>query len=316
MRKKRCYISVVVPLYNEEENVVELYNELKEVLGRREEEYEIIFVNDGSSDTTEEKLKDLAKGDKRVKVISLSRQYGQTSALAAGIDFASGDVIITMDGDLQHNPEEIPFFLEEINKGWDVVTGWRKKRLDNFFLRQLPSYLANSLMRWISGIKVRDFGSTFKAYKAPVIKQIELFGELHRFIPVLAVKGGAKIKEIPINIRERKGGKSKYGIKRAFGVFEDLIFLYFYLHYLQNPIRAFGKLFFLFFGAGFLISTALMVLWLFGVIGAVIEHGALLLFSVFLMVTGVQFLVGGIVAELLSRIYFRTGQLKIYSVRK
>lgn len=309
-------LSVVVPVYNEQDVLPELHSKLIEVLNSLVANFEIIFVNDGSRDNSLSVLREIQKADSRVVVIELSRNFGQTAALAAGIDKAKGDIIVTMDGDLQHSPEDIPRFIQKLDEGYDIVSGWRETRTDNYFLRKFPSACANALMRYLSGMTVRDFGSTFKAYKADLVKRIELFGELHRFIPVLAHRIGARIVEIPISVHPRQKGKSSYGLSRTFGVFEDLIFLEFYSNYLTKPIRAFGKLFFIFFGGGFCISTILLMLWALGLIGAVLEHGALLLFSVFLMIIGIQFLVAGIFAELLTRIYLQTSNSKIYSIRE
>lgn len=308
-------LSIVVPLFNEEAVAVELVSRLDAQCRNCAEDYEIIIVDDGSTDRSLAALKDALSKFSKLKIIELARNFGQTAALAAGIDAAKGDVIVTMDGDLQHSPEEMPRFLEKLAEGADIVSGWREVRTDGFFLRRLPSLAANALMRRLSGLAIRDFGSTYKAYRAEVLKRIELFGELHRFIPVLASRIGAKIVEIPISVAPREKGASKYGLGRIFGVFEDIIFLEFYFRYLTKPIRAFGRLFILFFGAGFIISTALMTLWLFGFIKAVWSHSALLLFSVFLMTIGVQFLAAGILAELISRIYVHTSANKIYTIR-
>ncbi|RMG41893.1 MAG: glycosyltransferase [Candidatus Dadabacteria bacterium] len=310
-------ISVVIPFFNEEAVVEELIERIIAVLAGLKRSYEIVAVNDGSSDSTGKILRRCFSAHPDVIiVIELARNYGQTAALAAGIDHARGDVVITMDGDLQHQPEEIPRFIAEIDKGYDLVNGWREVRRDNLIFRKIPSYLANLLMRKISGINVRDFGSTYKAYRGDLVRRLDLFGELHRFLPALAYMAGARITEIPISVKERTKGQSKYGLGRAFGVFQDIAFLDFFINYLTRPIRAFGKLFFIFFGVGSLISSVLMVLWALGYINRVLDHGALLLFSIFLMIVGVQFLVAGILAELLSRIYVRTSGKRIYAVRE
>lgn len=308
-------LSIVVPIFNEQLLIQELYTRLTAVLAEIGQSYEIIFVDDGSSDGSLQLLTKIQSEDERVGVIEFTRNFGQTAALAAGIDFAHGEVIITMDGDLQHEPEVIPHFLEKLDQGFDLVSGCRQKRSDNVFARQIPSWIANRLMRFLSGVNVKDFGSTYKAYRSSMLKQLELFGELHRFIPVLADRIGGRITEIPIVVAARKSGQSNYGLRRVFGVLEDLVFLEFYANYLTKPIRAFGKLFFLFFGIGFSISFSLMLLWFVGQISAVWEHSAALMLSVFLMIIGVQFLVVGILAELLTRIYHHTSDTKIYTVR-
>lgn len=313
-------LSVVVPLYNEAGCVEELLCRLHAVLTPLTQQhpytgYEIVLVDDGSTDATLTTLLASAKNDPHVVVVELARNFGQTAALAAGIDHVQGDVIVTLDGDLQHQPEEIPGLLKKLDEGYDIVSGWREVRRDNPLLRRFPSYCANLLARILTGVSMRDFGSTFKAYRAEVLRRVELFGDLHRFIPVLASRVGARITEIPISVVERKAGVSKYGLRRTSGVFLDLIFLQFYSRYLTRPIRAFGSLFFLFFGGGFIISVSLMLLWVVGIIGAVREREALLLFSVFLMIIGVQFLATGILAELLTRIYIHTSRGRIYTTR-
>lgn len=309
-------ISVVVPLHNEEDAAPVLAQKLSEVFHRISKQFELIFVDDGSFDATLSRLLSAQSSIPQLKIIELARKHGQTGAIAAGVDHAKGDIIITMDGDLQHDPEDIPRFLAKLEEGFDIVSGWREVRTDNAIIRRLPSKIANGLMRLVSGVKVQDFGSTFKAYKASLLKKIELFGELHRFIPVLAAREGARIAEISISVHPRTMGRSKYSLSRTFGVFEDIFFLGFFTHHLTKPIRAFGRLFFCFFGTGFLISSILMALWFLGRIGAVWEHSALLLFSVFMMTVGFQFLVVGILAEILMRIYHHTSQTHIYSVRQ
>lgn len=309
-------ISVVVPLHNEEEAAPELALKLAEILHQENQIFELIFVDDGSTDKTLSKLLDTKKRIPQLVIIELSRRHGQTGALAAGIDNAQGEIIITMDGDLQHDPKDIPKFLIKLNEGHDVVSGWREVRTDNTLIRKIPSKIANCLMRQLSGLSIKDFGSTFKAYRGELLRRIELFGELHRFIPVLLAREGARIVEIPITVHPRTLGTSKYSLSRTFGVFEDIFFLSFFTNHLTKPIRAFGRLFFLFFGTGFVISSLLLLFWLLGYINAVWEHSALLLFSVFLMTVGFQFLVVGLLAEILMRIYHHTSEINIYSVRK
>ncbi|MCO6431675.1 MAG: glycosyltransferase family 2 protein [Deltaproteobacteria bacterium] len=313
---KGHFISVVLPIFNEEDAIPQLLQRLRDVLQRLPGKFEIIAVDDGSRDGSLELLQKAKENFSQLAIVQLARNYGQTAALAAGIDHAQGDIVITMDADLQHDPGDIERFIEVLDEGYDVVSGWREVRTDSYASRRLPSLIANFFMRWMSGIPIRDFGSTFKGYKAQLLKEIDLFGELHRFIPVLAHRLGARMKEIPITVHPREKGSSKYGLGRIFGVFEDLVFLEFYSNHLTKPIRGFGRLFILFFAIGFFISLCLMVIWCLGIIDRVLDHGAMLLFSVFLMIVGVQFLVTGILAELLSRIYLQTGNRKIYSVRE
>jgi glycosyltransferase involved in cell wall biosynthesis len=313
-------LTIVIPLYNEAAIIDELVKRVEAARPAIEATgfsiAQLLLVNDGSTDRTSEIITEIATRISYVEGLELARNSGQTAALAAGIDHAQGDVVVTMDGDLQHDPADIPQFLTALNTGYDLVSGARHKRADQFFTRRIPSWCANFLMRKISGLALRDFGSTFKAYRLALVQRLELFGDLHRFMPVLAAREGARITEIDIPYHARFKGVSNYGLQRIFGVFEDLIFLLFFVRYLTRPIRAFGVLFLTFFGAGFFIAMVLMALWLIGVIPAVRDHGAMLLLSVFLMIIGIQFLAVGILAELLARIYHHTRDAKIYVVRR
>ena len=233
--------SIVVPFHNEEENVTVLYARLKQVMEQVGHPFELVLVDDGSSDRTYKLLEEIAAVDSRVLVVKLRRNFGQTSALAAGFDHASGDFILAMDGDLQHDPNEIPNFVEKLEEGYDVVSGWRKERIDNFVMRRIPSRCANWLMAKLSGVDIHDFGTTFKAYRREVITNIPLYGEMHRFIPALASWYGASICEIPIRNVQRERGKSHYGIGRTFRVFFDLLTIRFLLKYMSRPLHFFGS---------------------------------------------------------------------------
>ncbi len=236
--------SIVVPFHNEEENVTTLYDRLKEVMEHVGDPFELVFVDDGSNDRTCRLLEEIAAVDSRVLVVKLRRNFGQTSALAAGFDHAEGEFILAMDGDLQHDPGEIPLFLEKLEEGYDVVSGWRRERIDNFVMRRIPSRCANWLMAKLSGVDIHDFGTTFKAYRREVIHNIPLYGEMHRFIPALASWYGASICEVPITNVIRQGGKSHYGIGRTFRVFFDLMTIRFLLKYMTRPaalLRAAGR---------------------------------------------------------------------------
>jgi len=237
MQKK---LSIVIPVFNEEENVKKLYSELKEVLDRIDYISEIIFVDDGSTDKTPEILEELSRTDKRIKLIFFSRNYGQTPAISAGIEHSSGDIIITIDADLQNDPSDIPVLLKEIESGYDVVSGWRKNRKDPFFTRRLPSYIANAMISKLTGVKLHDYGCTLKAYRAEIIKKFAIYGEMHRFLPAYCSWQGGKITEVVVNHRPRLYGKSKYGINRTFKVILDLIVVKFLLSYLTKPIYIFG----------------------------------------------------------------------------
>ena len=234
--------SIVVPFHNEEENVTALYDRLKAVMEHVGESFELVFVDDGSRDRTYRLLEEIAAVDSRVLVIKLRRNFGQTSALAAGFDHSQGEFILAMDGDLQHDPDEIPGFLAKLEEGYDVVSGWRVQRGDNFILRRIPSSCANWLMAALSGVRIHDFGTTFKAYRREVIQNIPLYGEMHRFIPALASWYGASICEIPISNPARESGRSHYGISRTFRVFFDLLTIRFLLRYMTRPLHFFGSI--------------------------------------------------------------------------
>src|SRR6202051_1066727 len=249
--------SIVVPLHNEQENVTDLYDRLKHVMEVHGESFEIALVGDGSRDRTFNLLREIAAVDSRVTVVKLRRNFGQTSALAAGFDHSRGEYIIAMDGDLQHDPADIPLFLEKISEGYDIVSGWRKRRIDNFWLRRFPSRCANWLMAKLSGVEIHDFGTTFKAYRREILDQVPLYGELHRFIPALASWHGASICEVPIRNVNRERGASHYGISRTFRVVFDLITIRFLLRYLARPLHFFGTL-----GMLSIVGGSAVVAWL------------------------------------------------------
>src|SRR5579883_3432299 len=251
--------SIVVPFHNEEDNVTELYDRLKAVMENTGETFELVFVDDGSHDRTFPLLREIASIDSRVTVVKLRRNFGQTSALAAGFDHARGEYVIAMDGDLQHDPNDIPLFLEKIGQGYDVVSGWRKVRIDNLWLRRIPSRIANWMMAKISGVDIHDFGTTFKAYRRDILEQVPLYGELHRFIPALASWHGATICEVPIKNVNRERGASHYGITRTFRVFFDLLTIRFLLRYLTRPLHFFGS-----FGALSILFGGLVSMFLAG----------------------------------------------------
>jgi glycosyl transferase family 2 len=275
---------------------------------------EVIYVDDGSSDGTVDALQSIEARHDHVRVIRLARNYGQTAALAAGFDAARGDVIVAMDGDLQHAPEEIPKLLAKLADGYDIVSGWREKRVDNMWTRRLPSKIANWLMARLSGVALHDFGTTFKAYRAPVIKRIRLYGDLHRFIPALASWGGARIAEVPIANIPRPQNQSHYGLSRTWRVAADLVTVRFLLRYVTRPLHFFGPIGFMtvaagLAGGGWVLATKLVT-------GAPVflEHGPLLLLSAVLVQTGVVLVGLGLLAELLTRIYMDGRQRRIYTV--
>src|SRR6266513_5121714 len=299
-------LSIVVPLFNEVATIHELHKRLTEVLLLIGLPSEIVYVGDGSTDGTPEVLTAIAERDPRVRLTSLARNYGQTAALAAGFDAASGDVIVAMDGDLQHAPEEIPRLLAKLNEGYDIVSGWREQRVDNLWTRRLPSKVANWLMAKLSGVSLHDFGTTFKAYRAPVIKRIRLYGDLHRFIPALASWGGARIAEVPIANIPRPQNQSHYGLSRTWRVAADLITVRFLLRYVTRPLHFFGPIGFASVAAGaaagaWIVATKLVI-------------GALLLLSAVLIQTGIMLIGLGLLAELVTRIYMDGRRRRIYTL--
>jgi len=309
-------ISIVVPLYNEQENVRPLYTRLTDALNRTGQPYELVFVDDGSRDQTAEILDEIYMNDSHVCVVRLRRNFGQAPALQAGFDTARGDIIISMDGDLQHDPEDIPEFLAEMAKGYDVVSGWRVDRKDAWLTRRLPSSIANWMMAKLSGMPLHDFGTTFKAYRREVLEHVHLYGELHRFIPVLASWSGANTTEIPIKNTLREKGKSHYGLSRTVRVLLDLIGIKFLLDYSTRPLHFFGLLSLLGVGAGSGIGLFLLYekLWLHRAI--MLAHGPLLFVAMLLFLTGIQFLSVGLIGEMLSRTYYESQKKPIYTLRE
>jgi glycosyltransferase involved in cell wall biosynthesis len=309
--------SIVVPFHNEEENVTVLYARLKQVMEQVGDSFELVLVDDGSNDRTYKLLEEIAAVDSRVLVIKLRRNFGQTPALAAGFDNASGEFILAMDGDLQHDPNEIPNFLEKLAEGYDVVSGWRKERIDNFIMRRIPSRCANWLMAKLSGVDIHDFGTTFKAYRREVIHNIPLYGEMHRFIPALAAWYGASICEIPIKNVNRERGKSHYGIGRTFGVFFDLLTIRFLLKYMGRPLHFFGGFGALGILAGSFISVALLGLKILHPHQNVMDqHGPLFVIGGVLIVAGIQLLAMGLLGELQVRHYFTSKHPAPYTVER
>jgi glycosyltransferase involved in cell wall biosynthesis len=279
------------------------------------ESFELVLVDDGSSDKTYKLLEEIAAVDSRVLVVKLRRNFGQTSALAAGFDHASGDYILAMDGDLQHDPNEIPNFLEKLEEGYDVVSGWRKERIDNFVMRRIPSRCANWLMAKLSGVDIHDFGTTFKAYRHEVIQNIPLYGEMHRFIPALASWYGASICEIPIKNVHRERGQSHYGIGRTFRVFFDLLTIRFLLKYMSRPLHFFGSFGALGILAGSFISALLLGMKIVNPHQNVMDlHGPLFVIAGVLILAGIQMLAIGLLGELQVRHFHTSQQRAPYTV--
>ena len=306
--------SIVVPFHNEQDNVTELYDRLKAIMESAGEPFEMVFVDDGSSDATFSLLQEISAVDSRVVVVKLRRNFGQTSALAAGFDQASGEFVIAMDGDLQHEPNDIPRFIAKIHEGYDIVSGWRQARPESLFLRRVPSRVANWLMAKLSGVDIHDFGTTFKAYRRELLRQVPLYGELHRFIPALASWYGGTICEIPITCGARTAGASHYGISRTFRVFFDLITIRFLLRYLSRPLHFFGTAGMLGILSGSLVAFLLLVDKLFRNTHVMIQHGPLMIFSAVLILGGVQLLGLGLLGEMQARHYHESPQHVPYSI--
>ena len=308
--------SIVVPFFNEQENVPPLYVRITEVMDAVNEPYEMVFVDDGSKDSTFRVLSEIAETDRRVTVVRLRRNFGQTAALKAGFDHSLGEIIISMDGDLQHDPAEIPKFIEKMQEGYDIVSGWRVQRSDHWLMRQFPSRVANRIMAKLSRVDLHDFGTTFKAYRREILSEIHLYGELHRFIPALAAWSGASIGEVPITNIPRVSGKSNYGISRTIRVLLDLMSVKFLLDYSTKPLQFFGAV-----GLLCLSGGAGIGLWVFARKallneGLLANHGPLMLLGMALVMGGIQFIAIGLIGELLARTYYETQNKPVYTVRE
>lgn len=306
-------VSIVVPVYEEQESIPLLYTSIKEVMDARKYRYEMVFVDDGSRDGTLRALEEIQKKDKNVVVVSFRRNFGQTAAMAAGFEYAKGDVIVTMDADLQNDPKDIPKLLEKI-KDCDIVSGWRKSRKDPFFSRKLPSKIANGLISRVTGVRLHDYGCTLKAYRKEVIKNVRLYGEMHRFIPAIASWVGASIKEVETTHHPRRFGRSKYGISRTVRVLLDLITVKFLQSFSTRPIHAFGSLGLGLGSAGFLIGLYLSFAKIF--LGQNIGGRPLLFLAVLLIILGVQLVILGLLGEMLARVYHESQGKPIYTVKK
>lgn len=306
--------SIVVPFHNEEENVTRLYDRVKDVMEHIGETFEMVFVDDGSRDRTYRLLEEIAAVDSRVLLIKLRRNFGQTSALAAGFDHTSGECIIAMDGDLQHDPSEIPQFITRLEEGYDVVSGWRAQRADNMFMRRFPSRIANWSMAKLSGVDIHDFGTTFKAYRREVIQNIPLYGEMHRFIPALASWYGASICEVPISNSAREAGRSHYGLSRTFRVFFDLLTIRFLLKYMTRPLHFFGSIGSLGVLAGGGIAFWLLLHKLTSHHSVADEHAPWFIIAGVLILAGIQLIGVGLLGELQVRHFFSHAHRSPYAV--
>lgn len=306
-------ISVVVPVFNEEENIGVLYSELTEALQNSGRSYEILFVDDGSTDGSFGLLSSLHQRDRRVQVIRFRRNFGQTAALAAGFDRARAPVIVTLDGDLQNDPRDIPALVERLEQGFDIVCGWRRDRKDPWLSRRLPSHVANRLISFTTGVRLHDYGCTLKALRSEVAKNIHLYGEMHRFIPAVASWMGVAIDEQVVSHRARQAGRSKYGISRTVRVLLDLLTVKFLLSYSSRPLQIFGSVGLLFGGTGFLMGCYLT--WVKYGLGQPIGGRPLLVLATLLMVAGLNLVSLGLLGELLARLYHETRSRPAYAIR-
>lgn len=308
-------ISVVVPVFNEEENVRPLHVKMQEALGSLGHSYEILYVDDGSTDKSFDFLSEIAAQDKHVKVIRFRRNFGQTAAMSAGMEFAQGEVIIPMDADLQNDPADIPRLLDKMSEGFDVVSGWRQKRQDHIW-RKIPSQVANGLISRVTGVKLHDYGCSLKAYRASILRDVTLYGEMHRFIPAYAAMAGARVTEIVVEHHARLHGQSKYGMGRIVKVALDLLVARFLGKFGQKPIY--------FFGGGAVRSWTLgLLLWIIAIIqkyplnhsaSVHINHNPLFYIGILLFIAGFQLLMMGLLAEMNMRIYYETGNKRTYLV--
>ena len=310
--------SVVVPLYNEERSIEELCARIEGAMKQLAGPYEIVLVNDCSTDGTASLLERLAGRNDHVVFVDLRRNFGQTAALQAGFDESVGQIVIAMDGDLQHDPYDIPFLVEKIQEGYDVASGWRVRRGDSFFLRRVPSMIANRLIARVSGVLLHDFGTTFKAYRREILQGLRLYADAHRFVPALCARLGARICEVPIKNVRRAAGKSNYGLLRTLGVVLDIVALRFTTKYMARPLRLFGKWALVSGGAGTCIltygGTRKLLAW--GEFRLFEQHGPLMALGFMLVVAGLLFLSTGLIGELLMRIYFESTGNRTYAVRR
>ncbi|MGD2206388.1 MAG: glycosyltransferase family 2 protein [Anaerolineae bacterium] len=307
-------ISVIVPVLNEEESLPILHESLTEVLAEGDYSYEVIVVDDGSTDRSFEIMRELQAQDEHLRVVRFRRNYGQTAAFAAGFDRAQGDIVITLDADLQNDPSDIPALVEKMTEGYDVVSGWRVDRKDRFLDRRLPSILANCLIGWVTGVRIHDYGCSLKAYRRDVLTDVNLYGELHRFIPALAHAAGARVTEIPVSHYPRRFGRAKYGLSRTIRVVLDILAVRFLMSFSTRPIHIFGLLGLLSFFSGGVILFYLAVVRLF--LLQPIADRPLMLLGILLTMLGVQLVTSGLLAELVTRTYYESQNKPIYTVRE
>ena len=314
MTEDQLELSVVIPIYNEQDNIEQLYRDLKQVLEGLAKSYEIVAVDDGSTDSSFEVLRELHRGDDLLKVVRLRRNFGQSAAFTAGFDRAVGEIIVSMDADLQFDPADISKLLDKISEGYDIVSGWRSDRQETYLTRRLPSMAANWLISRITGVELHDYGCSLKAYRSEVIRNVRLYGELHRFIPALASSIGVHLAEVPVSHYPRRHGKSKYDLSRTLTVILDLLTVKFLLSYATRPMHVFGLLGMLSFAVGTVIAAYLSFIRLF--LGSPIANRPLLFLAILLIFVGVQLVTMGLLGELTIRTYHEAQGKKIYVIRE
>jgi len=311
--KSRVDISVVIPIYNERESIAKLCDSLNQALSEMDLKYEVLLIDDGSIDGTFNELLKVHNKNKLFKIIRFRKNFGQTSAISAGFNYAEGEIVVTLDADLQNDPKDIPLLLDKLNEGYDIVSGWRKNRKDKAVTRRFPSIVANKLISRLTGVRLHDYGCTLKAYRKEVIKNINLYGEMHRYIPAIASWMGVKVAEVPVTHHSRKYGRSKYGISRTVKVILDIITVKFLLSYSQSPIQVFGLLG-LFSGmVGFIITIYLVIMRIF--FHQSLSDRPLFILSIFMIFIGIQLITIGLLAEVLIRVYHKVQNRETYVIK-
>lgn len=307
-------LSIVIPIYNEKESILKLYKELHKTLSGMTLKYEVLLIDDGSTDGTFNELVNVNNENKLFKIIRFRKNFGQTSAISAGFDFAEGKIIITLDADLQNDPRDIPLLLEKLNEGYDIVSGWRVNRKDKAITRRFPSVIANKIISKLTGVYLHDYGCTLKAYKREVIKNIDLYGEMHRYIPAIASWMGVRVAEVPVRHHSRKYGRSKYGVSRTIKVILDIITVKFLLSYSQSPIQIFGVLGLFSATAGFIMTAYLIIMRIF--FNQPLSERPLFILSIFMIFIGIQLITMGLLAEVLMRVHHEVRNRSTYVVKE
>lgn len=307
-------LSVVIPIYNEKESIAKLYKKLDKTLSGMNLEYEVLLIDDGSTDGTLDELVKIHNKNKSYKIISFRKNFGQTSAISAGFDFTSGKIVITLDADLQNDPSDIPILLKKLNKGYDIVSGWRMNRKDRAVTRKFPSMVANRLISKLTGVHLHDYGCTLKAYRREVIENIDLYGEMHRYIPAIASWMGVRVAEVPVRHHSRKYGKSKYGFSRTIKVILDIITVKFLLSYSQRPIQIFGLLGLSSSAVGFIMTVYLIIMRIF--FNQSLSERPLFILSIFMIFIGIQLITMGLLAEVLMRVHHEVQNRPTYVIKE